>query len=78
MTVRILAPAPGLAPGKTDRQILERVLEWLRDPGEISTLILHAPGATFADRDGEEYVIDGHGNPVSMGRGQRMKVDSPC
>lgn len=67
MTVRILAPAPSVAPGKTERQILERVLDWLRAPGEVTTLILHAPGAHLTDHDGREYVIGPDGEPRALG-----------
>ena len=57
--LRVLAPHPGLQVGKTDEEILRRVLDWLRDPGDVETLVLHAPGARFAQADGREYVWTG-------------------
>lgn len=61
MTVRILAPAPSVAPGQTERDILERVLAWLRAPGEVTSLVLHAPGAHLTAPDGRDLVVDGRG-----------------
>jgi hypothetical protein len=66
VTVRVLAPAPGLTVGKTDEEILRRVLDWLRNPGDVETLVLHAPGSHLSF-DRREFIVghDGQLRPLA-------------
>lgn len=62
-TMRLLTPRTGVAPGKTERDVLERVLAWLRNPGDVVSLVLYRPGAQLMAPDGREYVIGIDGEP---------------
>lgn len=58
MTLRVLVPRPGLHVGQTEEDILRRVLAWLRDPGDVESLILHAPNAHLSTAHGQEQIVD--------------------
>lgn len=76
--MRLITPRTGVAPGKTERDVLERVLAWLRSPGDVVSLVLHRPGAHLSAPDGREYVIGIDGEPRLVVGGSATEEITTC